>query len=71
MVNENDNKHLYVSIGHKISLMTAWEVVKKMTVYETPEPVRLVDLISRKRIRKMNEKDYKDSPSFEMIYLSK
>lgn len=71
MVKEDENKHLYVSVGHKISLKTAWEVVKKMLIWETPEPVRLVDLISRKYIRKMHEKDYKDAPSFEMTYLSK
>jgi deoxyinosine 3'endonuclease (endonuclease V) len=71
LVNEEQNQHLYVSIGHKISLETAFQIVKKLTIYETAEPIRLVDLISRKKIRKMWENDYNSAPSFEMVYLSK
>ena len=53
-----------MSIGHKISLGTAFKVVKMMTVWDSPEPVRLVDMISRKKVRKMWEKEYESAASF-------
>lgn len=38
---------IYVSIGHKISLETCIEVVKKCCKYRIPEPIRVADLSSR------------------------
>lgn len=32
--------NVYISVGHKISLKTAIEVVKKLTINEVPEPTR-------------------------------
>lgn len=44
----------FVSVGHRISLSTATEIVKKCTINKIPEPIRLADLISRNRIRMKN-----------------
>ena len=71
LADENQDKYIFVSIGHKISLTTASQVVNRLTWRGSPEPIRLTDLISRKMIRKMQEEHFKNAPSFEMIYLSK
>ena len=42
----------YVSIGHRISLPTAIEIIKKCSISKIPEPIRQADLISRESIRK-------------------
>uniref|UniRef100_A0A7S0R7A0 Endonuclease V n=1 Tax=Chlamydomonas leiostraca TaxID=1034604 RepID=A0A7S0R7A0_9CHLO len=42
---------LYVSVGHRVSLATAVEVVARCCVTRAPEPVRQADLRSRARIR--------------------
>ncbi|CAL8122634.1 unnamed protein product [Orchesella dallaii] len=47
---------MYVSIGHKISLETAKNVVLKCSKYKIPEPIRFADNISREFVRKMEEK---------------
>lgn len=62
---------MYISIGTKISLSTATQVVLKLVVRDGPEPIRVVDGFTRRMIRKMQEEDYKQAPSFDMIYLSK
>jgi deoxyribonuclease V len=48
-----DKKHIYVSIGHKISLGTAVKIVKELTRIGQwiPEPLRIADITS-KRLRK-------------------
>jgi deoxyinosine 3'endonuclease (endonuclease V) len=38
---------LYVSIGHRISLETATQLVLKVSQYRIPEPIRQADLRSR------------------------
>lgn len=38
---------IYVSIGHKITLNTATEIVKIMCIYRVPEPIRLADIRSK------------------------
>lgn len=43
----------YVSVGHRISLTAAVEVIKKCSKSKIPEPIRQADLISRDYIRKM------------------
>jgi deoxyribonuclease V len=47
-----DKKHIYVSIGHQISLGTAVKIVKELTRIGQwiPEPLRISD-ISSKRLR--------------------
>jgi len=47
---------MYISIGHKISLETAKNVVLKCSKYKIPEPIRFADNISREFVRKMEEK---------------
>lgn len=42
----------YVSIGHRISLPSAVEIIKKCSMSKIPEPIRQADLISREYIRK-------------------
>ncbi len=48
MVLRTDSKPIYVSVGHKISLGTAVKLVKEVTKYRMPEPLRLADINSRK-----------------------
>lgn len=38
---------IYVSVGHKISLQTAVEVVSKLCLHRIPEPIRLADIRSK------------------------
>ncbi len=41
-------RNLYISVGHKISLDTSIEVVKKFSiVYDLPEPLRIAHILSR------------------------
>ena len=60
---------MYISIGTMISLDTATKIALRLCRFEGPEPVRLVDKISRKMIKKMGEENYKDAKLYEMIYL--
>ncbi|MGH9934286.1 MAG: endonuclease V [Nitrososphaerales archaeon] len=46
-----NSKPIYVSIGHKVSLRTASKIVKEVTKYRIPEPLRLADINSRKMAR--------------------
>jgi deoxyribonuclease V len=39
---------LYVSVGHRVSLGTAAEFVKRLTKNRTPEPLRIADAMSKK-----------------------
>ncbi len=48
VVLKTSGKPIYVSIGHKISLRTAVKLVKEVTKYRIPEPLRLADINSRK-----------------------
>lgn len=38
----------YVSIGHKITLKTALELVKTASIYKTPEPIRQAHILATK-----------------------
>jgi hypothetical protein len=62
---------VFVSIGHRLSLSTATQIVLKLTHRDGPEPIIAVDRNSRKRIKRMSEQDYKDAKSYEMLYLLK
>ena len=44
-------RKLYVSVGHCVSLETAYEVVKRLTLKSLPEPIRLSDSLSRRLAR--------------------
>ncbi|MGH9909673.1 MAG: endonuclease V [Nitrososphaerales archaeon] len=41
-------KPIYVSVGHKISLKTAMKLVKEVSRYRIPEPLRIADINSRR-----------------------
>jgi deoxyinosine 3'endonuclease (endonuclease V) len=43
---------IYVSIGHKISLESARQVVLAASKFRVPEPIRFADYLSREFIRK-------------------
>eukprot|EP01116_Phalansterium_solitarium_P016184 TRINITY_DN3704_c0_g1_i3.p1 TRINITY_DN3704_c0_g1~~TRINITY_DN3704_c0_g1_i3.p1 ORF type:complete len:252 (-),score=33.56 TRINITY_DN3704_c0_g1_i3:157-912(-) len=46
-------KAVYVSVGHRIGLSTALELVRRCCLFRIPEPVRQADLMSREFIRKL------------------
>jgi len=43
-------KPIYVSVGHKISLLTAAKLVKEVSKYRIPEPLRLAHMNSRRMV---------------------
>ena len=49
-IKKNNRKDIYVSIGHKISLETSIDIVKKLTKKSEfiPEPLRIADIYSKK-----------------------
>lgn len=49
---KKNKRPIYVSIGHKISLKTAVKLVKEVSKYRIPEPLRLADINSHKMILK-------------------
>lgn len=46
MPTDKSSNPIYVTIGHKISLSTAIEIVNNMCVYKIPEPIRNSDIKS-------------------------
>lgn len=48
-IKKEGKKQIYVSVGHKISLTTAIQIIKKITKKEewVPEPLRIADLNSK------------------------
>ncbi|CAF2242367.1 unnamed protein product [Brassica rapa] len=53
-------KPIYVSVGHRISLDTAVEVVKMTCMYRVPEPIRQADIRSRAYLQKHQLRLLKD-----------
>ena len=47
-------KPVFVSVGHKISLLKAKNLTLRTTKHKVPEPIRQADIIGREQIRKMN-----------------
>ncbi len=47
----NSNKIAYISVGHKITLLTSIQLVKSITKINqfTPEPIRVADKLSKER----------------------
>jgi len=41
----------YLSVGHKISLKTALDVIKKISIYKTPEPLRQAHILATKTFK--------------------
>lgn len=48
-------KQIFVSVGHRMSLESAVDLCKKMTLYRVPEPIRKADLGSREVIRRLEQ----------------
>lgn len=50
-IKKNNKKDIYVSVGHKISLETSIDIVKKLTKKSEfiPEPLRIADIYSKKK----------------------
>jgi deoxyinosine 3'endonuclease (endonuclease V) len=48
-IRKNNKKNIYVSVGHKISLETAIDIIKKLTKKSEfiPEPLRIADINSK------------------------
>jgi deoxyribonuclease V len=53
------SKPIYVSIGHKISLKTAFDIVKKLTKepHKMPEPLHEANKLAKKLAKKLKEKN--------------
>ena len=49
-ISKNNKKNIYVSVGHKISLETAIDIIKKLTKKSEfiPEPLRIADINSKR-----------------------
>ena len=47
-------KPVFVSVGHKISLLKAKNLTLRTTKHKIPEPIRQADIIGREHIRKLN-----------------
>lgn len=45
------NKPIYVSVGHKVSLQSAVNLVKTLCTFRVPDPIRLADMHSRAYLR--------------------
>ena len=50
-VSKGSGKPVYVSVGHSVSLATAIELTRLVSVHRIPEPVRQADLLSRDALR--------------------
>ena len=63
---------IIISTGHRISLNSALTIVKNLTKYRVPEPIRLADKRSRFLIRDYETNPYKylfdKSTSMSLIY---
>jgi len=42
----------YLSVGHKISLKTALDIMKKTSIYKTPEPLRQAHILATKTFKR-------------------
>ena len=49
-IRKNNKKNIYVSVGHKISLELAIDIIKKLTKKSEfiPEPLRIADINSKR-----------------------
>lgn len=45
------SKPIYVSVGHRVNLADAVHIVRDLSLYRVPEPVRQADILGRKRVR--------------------
>ena len=51
-------KAVFVSVGHRISLLTAARIVLSCQRYVVPEPIRHADLLARQLVRAANGEEY-------------
>lgn len=56
---EHTKKPIYVSVGHRVSLETAIDIVQQSCLFRVPEPVRQADKISRQAISDKREENAK------------
>lgn len=54
---EGSSKPIFISVGHRISLVTAIEIVKLTCRFRVPEPIRQADLRSKDYLRKCPQKE--------------
>lgn len=54
-------KPIYVSVGHNVSLQTAARVVKRLSTFRIPDPIRYADLHSRAFLRGEPQSIYKQN----------
>ena len=45
---------VYISVGHRITLETAWQIFQSVTKYRICEPIRQADLLSREMVAKLS-----------------
>lgn len=64
---ENSTNPIYVSVGHKISLDSAMEIVNKCCKVRVPEPIRWADILSREYLREHYEDHYKSCSSYSEL----
>ena len=50
---EERSKPIYVSVGHRVSQSDACRLVRTLSLYRVPEPVRQADIASRRRVRQI------------------
>lgn len=51
MAMKKNKKAIYVSVGHKITLEQAINIVEKCQLFKIPEPIRQADLLSRAQLQ--------------------
>ncbi|XP_010430782.2 PREDICTED: endonuclease V-like [Camelina sativa] len=54
-------KPIYISVGHRISLDSAVEIVKMTCNYRVPEPIRQADMRSRAYLQKHQTEPFKST----------
>lgn len=55
LANPRVKKPVYISPGHKISLPTAGELVKRLSTYKQPEPLRKAHLLATQSFRRYHQ----------------
>ncbi len=60
------NSYIYVSVGHKITLLTASKIISKLLIKHTlPEPLFMADKLSKKYAKRMKRQKTKHTISLD------